>query len=202
MTTSLQPHDVHPSQAGTVTAQQRAGWGALRRGLLVILGVVALAVGAYALAWFNAHQLTSRFAHESDESYANGNYLDALVGHEEFDPDRNQNVRRGGYIRIERMWSGPYSWPMPPIVEEARVRSREIVNERLTVAEAEHYVRQNIGRPALYFAEIYLRLGELYEEEGDLPAAREIYESVPELFSFRQDLVERANAHLQRLEGQ
>jgi hypothetical protein len=44
-------------------------------------------------------------------------------------------------------------------------------------------------------------LGELYEQEGDLPSARDIYESIPELFPKRPDLIEKAQAHLERLEG-
>ena len=59
----------------------------------------------------------------------------------------------------------------------------------------------NTGRPAPYFGEIYLRLGELYEQEGDLRSAREFYESILELFPNRPDLIEKAQAHLERLEG-
>jgi hypothetical protein len=88
------------------------------------------------------------------------------------------------------------------MVERARQRSAEIVQQRLTIEEAEDYIRANTGRPAPYFGEIYLRLGELYEQDGDPRSAREIYESIPSLFSNRPDLIEQAQAHLNRLEGQ
>jgi tetratricopeptide (TPR) repeat protein len=123
------------------------------------------------------------------------------VGSEEFDPQTNRNVKVGGYLDVEKIWSNRYSWPTPPLLERTRQRTQEIVNKRLTIEMAEEYIRANTGRPAAYFGEIYLRLGEIYEQEGDLISAREIYESIPELFPNRPDLIEKAMAHLERLDG-
>jgi tetratricopeptide (TPR) repeat protein len=155
----------------------------------------------YAFAWFNAYRLSARFIRDADESYTQGAYLEALVGSEKFDPQTNRNVKVGGYLDVEKIWSNRYSWPTPPLLERTRQRTQEIVNKRLTIEMAEEYIRANTGRPAAYFGEIYLRLGEIYEQEGDLISAREIYESIPELFPNRPDLIEKAMAHLERLDG-
>ncbi|HWQ83216.1 MAG TPA: hypothetical protein VN363_01540, partial [Anaerolineales bacterium] len=93
----------------------------------------------------------------------------------------------------------PYSYPVPGAVEQAKERIQETIYQYLTIAQAERYIQSNIGKPAPYFGEIYLRLGELYEQEGDLLAARELYESIPELFPNRADLLELAETHLKRL---
>jgi hypothetical protein len=175
--------------------------GFLRRALLVGLLVAGIFLLTYAFAWFNAYRLSARFTADADDSYGRQEYLEALVGAEEFDAQTNQNVKKGGYLNVEKIWSSSYSWPEPPVVLRARERSEEIINQRLTIQTAEDYIRSNTGRPAPYFAEIYLRLGELYEQEGDLLSARDIYESIPELFPNRPDLIEKAEAHLQRLEG-
>jgi hypothetical protein len=166
---------------------------------LALLGVILLFVGMYAFAWFQASRLSTRFAADADASYAQGEYLQALVGSEEFDQARNEYVTRGGYVQVERIWSHPNSWPISPQVATARKRIDEIVGQRLTAAEAEDYIRANTGKPAPYFGEIYVRLGELYAQEGSERDAREIFESVAELFPTRSDLVERATQGLQAL---
>jgi tetratricopeptide (TPR) repeat protein len=175
--------------------------GSLRRTLLVLMLLGLVFALTYAFAWFNAYRLSARFIRDADESYAQGAYLEALVGSEEFDPQTNRNVKVGGYLDVEKIWSNRYSWPTPPLLERTRQRTQEIVNQRLTIEMAEEYIRANTGRPAAYFGEIYLRLGEIYEQEGDLISAREIYESIPELFPNRPDLIEKAMAHLERLDG-
>jgi hypothetical protein len=166
------------------------------------LVIVFLFSAAYALSWFNAYWLTTRFVGDADASYSAGAYLDALVGYQTFDPELNEYVNVGGYLAVERIWSGRYSWPQPEAVQHAQTRSQEIIQQRLTITEAERYIRANIGRPAPYFGEIYLRLGELYEEDGSLVDAREIYESIPSLFANRADLIARAKAHLARWDAQ
>jgi hypothetical protein len=201
MTTSIQPTSAPPApdiDATTSTANGAApfSW----RWVWVPLLVVFLFGGTYLLSWFDAYQLTGRFVRDADDSYAAGSYLDALVGYQTFDPQINQYVNVGGYLAVERIWSARYSWPQPAAVEHAQQRSQEIIGQRLTIPEAERYIRANIGRPAPYFGEIYLRLGELYEESGSLVDAREIYESIPNLFANRPDLIERAQDHLARLD--
>lgn len=61
-------------------------------------------------------------------------------------------------------------------------------------------MQANIGRGNPYLGRIYLRTGELYEQEGDLRSAQEIYASVEELFPRDLALIESAQAHLARLE--
>ncbi len=48
---------------------------------------------------------------------------------------------------------------------------------------------------------IYLRLGELYEEAGDLRDAEDIYASFADLFPDEAALIARAQAHLARLQA-
>jgi tetratricopeptide (TPR) repeat protein len=199
MATSIQPSSVSPAAQPEAAAAARPGF--LRRALLVAFLAGLLFALTYVFAWFNASRLSARFIQDADAAYNQGEYLESLVGAERFDPQINQYVKQGGYLDVENIWSSSYSWPAPRELERASQRTQEIVNQRLTIETAEEYIRANTGRPAPYFAEIYLRLGELYEQEGDLRSARDIYESILELFPNRPDLIEEAQAHLERLEG-
>ena len=62
------------------------------------------------------------------------------------------------------------------------IRIHETVYERLTIEDAEQFVQENIGRINPYLGIIYLHLGELYELDGQLRDAEDIYESIPNLF--------------------
>lgn len=199
MTTSIQPSSVSPAAQPEAAAVVRPGF--LRRALLIAFLAGLIFALTYTFAWFNASRLSARFIQDADATYNQGEYLESLVGAERFDPQINQYVKQGGYLDVEKIWSSSYSWPAPPELERASQRTQEIVNQRLTIEMAEEYIRANTGRPAPYFGEIYLRLGELYEQEGDLRSARDIYESILELFPNRPDLIEKAQAHLERLEG-
>lgn len=201
MTTSLQrPIDEAapsvPAGAEQATAATRVPW----RVLWITLGVIVVFAATYGFAWYNAYGLANRFVEEADASFAAGEYLDALVGYREFDEAEDRYVTRGGYVAIERMWSASYSWPQPAAVQTAQARSQAIIQQHLTVADAEQYIQANTGRPgAPYFGEIYLRLGELYEAEGAQRDAEDVYASLPSLFPTRPDLIEQANQHLERL---
>ena len=199
MATSIQPSSVSPAAQPEAAAVVRPGF--LRRALLIAFLAGLLFALTYAFAWFNASRLSARFIKDADAAYNQGEYLESLVGAERFDPQINQYVKQGGYLDVEKIWSSSYSWPAPPELERASQRTQEIVNQLLTIEMAEEYIRANTGRPAPYFGEIYLRLGELYEQEGDLRSAQDIYESILELFPNRPDLIEKAQAHLERLEG-
>jgi tetratricopeptide (TPR) repeat protein len=199
MAASIQPPSVSPAAQPEAAAAVRPGF--LRRALLVAFLAGLIFALSYAFAWFNASRLSARFIQDADAAYDQGEYLESLVGTERFDPQINKYVKQGGYLNVEKIWSSSYSWPAPPELERASQRTQEIVNQRLTIEMAEEYIRANTGRPAPYFGEIYLRLGELYEQEGDLRSARDIYESILELFPNRPDLIEKAQAHLERLEG-
>ena len=199
MATSIQSPSVSPASQPEAAAAVRPGF--LRRALLVAILAGLIFALTYAFAWLNASRLSARFIQDADAAYDQGEYLESLVGTERFDPQINQYVKQGGYLNVEKIWSSSYSWPAPPEMERASQRTQEIVNERLTIEMAEEYIRAHTGRPAPYFAEIYLRLGELYEQDGDLRSAQDIYESILELFPNRPDLIEKAQAHLERLEG-
>ena len=200
MTTMQQPAQAaapDATQSEAVAAPKFAGWKRILIGVLLLL---LLIVGTYALAWYNANRLSQRFMAHADAAYAEGNYTLALTGREAYDADAQQYVRTGGYIDVERIWSHPYSWPIPDITAEARERAQEIIFGELSIEEAEQYVQANIGRPAPYFGEIYLHLGDLYLQEGDERSAREVFESVAQLFPRRADLIEGAQEGLAQLD--
>jgi hypothetical protein len=190
------PEEAIPQATGEAAAVVKLD----KRLFLIPLIVLAVFASTYLLAWWNASRLTNRFLEDANTRYEQGDYLEALVGGQEFNPQTNRYNKVGGYVDIEKIWSNRYSMPVPAAVEQAKQRTWEIINQYLTIAQAERYIQANIGKPAPYFGEIYLRLGELYEQDGDLVSAREIYESIPDLFSNRSDLLEQAQEHLQRLE--
>jgi hypothetical protein len=105
-------------------------------------------------------------------------------------------------MKVQRIWASQNAWPVPGYVDDAQTRIREILNQRMTIEEAEGFIQANIGRPNPYMGEVFLRLGELYAEEGDEGAAEDIFEEVPELFPNEPELIERAEQNLSRLEGE
>lgn len=172
----------------------------LTRNVLIGLAVVAaLFAGTFALAWWDGARLSAAYIADADAAYAAGDFLTALTGAEEFDPARNAYVTRGGYMPALRVWDHPFARPRPASVTRAEQRIDEILQERLTVEDAEAYVQANVGRPNPYLGMVYLRLGELYEQEGDTRSAAEIYEEVPQLFPNDPELVDRARANLARV---
>ncbi|NTU78864.1 MAG: hypothetical protein HGA45_05580 [Chloroflexales bacterium] len=190
-------------QAGPQAQAGALGAGArLTRNVLIGLAVVAaLFAGTFMLAWWDGARLSASYIVDADRAYAAGDFLTALTGEEEFDPATNQYVTRGGYLSALRVWDHPRAWPLPADVARAEQRIDEILQERLTIKDAEAYVQANVGRPNPYLGMVYLRLGELYEQEGDARSAAEIYEEVPQLFPNEPELVERARANLARVEG-
>lgn len=174
--------------------------GLMRNVLIGLAVVVALFAGTFALAWWDGARLSARYVADADRAYEAGDFLTALTGEEEFDPATNQYVTRGGYMPALRVWDHPYARPRPAAVARAEQRIDEILQERLTVEDAEAYVQANVGRPNPYLGMVYLRLGELYEQEGDARSAAEIYEEVPQLFPNDPALVDRARANLERVE--
>lgn len=173
-----------------------AGW---RRIILVPLILVIIFSATYALAWFDANRLTARFIEDANASFEQGDYLEALMGSREYDPELDENVVHGGYSDVVRIWNHRRARPVPDEVELARTRIEEIINEHLTLDQAETFVQRNIGQSNPYLGRVYLRLGELYEEEGDLRSAEDIYEEIRDLFRNQPQLIERADAHLARL---
>lgn len=154
------------------------------------------------LAWGNAYRLSAGYLKDADASYAEGRYLDALLGYQKFNPARQRYVQHGGYIQVQRIWENRYAWPKPDLVERAQERINEILEQRLSIAEAEQFIQENIGRSNPYMGIIYLRLGELYEADGRLRDAEDVYTSVPDLFPDDQALIERARRNLERLQQQ
>ncbi len=203
MASSLQTPTSTPAQAtgeatGTAIASRFS-----KQLLLGVLAIIVVFVGTYAFGWYNADQLSSRFYNDAAASYNAGEYLNALVGYQKFDEKTNKYINYGGYVSVEKIWSSPYSWPVPAFVQESRQRSQEIINQKLTADQAVQYVQENTGRPdAPYFGEIYLRLGELYEQQGDIKDAKDIYTSMSSLFPNRKDLIAIAQQRLDRLKSE
>ncbi|HET9493200.1 MAG TPA: tetratricopeptide repeat protein [Chloroflexia bacterium] len=194
-----------PASTPPPTAMPAAVRTAARRGWLripiILGGILLLVVGVYVYAWFDASGLSSQYLRDADTSYGESKYLEALVGYEDFDQATNKYVTRGGYMHVRRIWNDSYAWPVPAGVERANQRIDEIINDKMTVEQAEQFVRANTGKNNPYLGIIYLRLGELYEQRGDTEDARGVYEAVVDSFSDQPDLVDQARAHLARLDS-
>jgi tetratricopeptide (TPR) repeat protein len=191
--------------ASAPPARPVAGGGRARLFWRLLLGagiLVLLFAGTYLFAWLRANNLGTTFMADANASYEQGNYIGALTGYEEFNEESGTYVTRGGYMKVQRIWASQNAWPVPSYVDEAQVRIREILNERMTIEEAEGFIQANIGRPNPYMGEVFLRLGELYAAEGDEGAAEDIFEELPELFPNEPELIERAEENLTRLEGE
>ncbi len=188
---------VGPSLASdTATGSRRRVW---RRTLLILGGIVLVFVFTYAFAWFRASSLSNAYLDDANASYEEGEYLQALTGYEEFDDATNRYITYGGYAKVARIWADPRAWPRPNNVAVAQQRIDEILNERITIEEAEGFIQANTGKQNPYLGLVFVRLGELYEEDGDERSAEDIFEEVPDLFPNEPDLIKRAEEHLQRL---
>jgi tetratricopeptide (TPR) repeat protein len=176
------------------------GWSWTRT-LMLLGGLFVVLLGSYALAWWSAYRLSMAYLGDADASYDAGEFVNALVGHEEFDRARNDYVEYGGYMQIERIWTDQYAVPVPPEVQRARQRIDEIVNSRLTIEEAEKFVQENAGRGNPYLGLIYFRLGELYQADGRLLDAEDIFTSFADLFPQETALIERAQHNLEALQN-
>lgn len=190
-----------PPAAGTVGSTTTIGMGAqlMRRVALGLAVVVLLFAGTYLFAWYQASRLATRFLADADVSYAAGKYIEALTGYEEFDPATNKYITRGGYMKVARIWADANTWPRPSNIDTAQARIDEILNQRLTIEEAEDFIQANTGKQNLYMGQIYLLLGELYERDGDLDSAKQIYGEIAELFPDEPDLIARATENLAKL---
>lgn len=203
MTTSIQTPIIPPIQPTKEAAAATASARFRKRFLLGLIILTATFLVTYVLAWYNANQLATRFLQDSEATYNDGDYLKALVGYQKFDDKANKYINYGGFLNVEKIWSSRYSWPQPPYVQQAVQRSQEIIGQKLTVQQAEQYILENTGRPGTpYFAEIYLRLGELYEQNGDTQDAIDVYQSYASQFPDRKDLIEQAQQHLEKLQSQ
>jgi len=203
MTTSIQTPILPPIQPTKEATAAVASARFRKRFLLGLLILTATFLVTYVFAWYNANQLATRFFQDSEATYNAGDYLKALVGYQKFDEKTNKYINYGGFLNVEKIWSSRYSWPQPPYVQQAVMRSQEIIGQKLTVQQAEQYIQENTGRPGTpYFAEIYLRLGELYEQNGDTQNAIDVYQSYASQFPDRKDLIEQAQQHLEKLQNQ
>ena len=203
MTLSTPTVGVTPALGLREQAAEQDSGSRLIRGVLIGLAlVVVLFITTYTIAWFSASRLTATFMADADASYAAGNYIEALTGYEEFDPVTNAYVTYGGYMKALNVWASPNAWPRPAGIDRAQARIDEVLQQHLTVAEAEGFIQANIGRQNPFMGTIYLRLGELYEQEGDIASARAVYDEIDELFPGEAELIARAQEHLIRLGGE
>lgn len=182
----------------TTQTTRRVRWPRSRMAILAAAVLVFFSI-TYLLAWWDAYRLTVTYLKDADASYQDERYLDALLGYEKFDREKEQYVDYGGYIQVQRVWENTYAFPKPGEVARANRRIDEIIYERLTLEEAEQFVQENIGRYNPFMGLIYLRLGELYEADGQFLDAQDIYESIPDLFPDDEKLIERARIDLENL---
>lgn len=171
-----------------------------RRTLVIGLSAALLFVVTYIVAWLSAYNLSQAYLVDADKSFADGEYMAALTGYDEFDDTLGRNIFRGGYQQVVNIWTNRYAQPVPESIASARSRIDEIINEKITIEEAEKFVQRNVGRSNPYLGRIFLRLGELYEADGDEDDAMDIYSEVAELFPREPELIARAQENIKRLE--
>jgi hypothetical protein len=170
-----------------------------KRLLIIAIAAVVLFIAAYGLAWWSAYRMTMTYLNDAAKSVEEGRSLDALVGYKVYDKSTKRYVPHGGYLQVQNIWLSPYAVPRPAEVQIVQQHIDEIVNQHLTIEEAEQFVQENIGQSNPYLGMIYLRLGELYEADGRLKDAKDVYSSFPDLFPGEATLIERANANLAKL---
>ena len=167
--------------------------------LRIFFIVAGLFVVNYVFGWVQALLLANRYYTDAEAAYTRGDFLDALTGFKEFDKEKNKYIQHGGFLQVEHIWENLYAWPRPAVYDYAKARVDEIIQQRITIPMAEGFVQANIGKVTHYLGIVYLRLGELYEQEGDLASAKDVYELIVESFPSQPDLTAKAQAHLDNL---
>ncbi len=190
-----------PTAAAPGAAAASAGASRVRTYALVIVLVVLLFAATYAFAWSQAQSLSTQYLHDADGSYAAQKYPDALVGGQKFDATTNKYTDVGGYLQVQHIWASSYAWPQPAYLGYVQSRIDDIVNTKLTVDQAQQFVQENTGKQNPYLGIIYLRLGELYAQQGDAKDARDIFQAIPSSFPADQQLIQRAKQDLAKLGG-
>ena len=178
------------------TTGSRLSW---LRTPLIIAAILVLFAVTYGFAWRRAYTLSETFMQNAQASFEQGDFVDALSGYDTYDEATGSYVFQGGYAQVVNIWNNSYAWPVPATVEDAEQRIDEIINQHLTLADAEGFIQANTGRASPYLGAVYLRTGELYEQD-DPRNAQEVYETIPELFPNQPELVEQAEERLSRLE--
>ncbi len=201
MSTVRQDVSVPLSTAAPAVAARPAG-RKLNRPLLLVALIVAAFALTYAYAWSRAQALGATYLKDVDASYNAGKYIEALVGYDQFDPKTNKYITHGGYMQVEKIWGDPYAQPKPAGVERASQRINDIIYHKMTLDEAQQFVQANTGKNNPYFGIIYLRLGELYQQKGDVKDAKDVYSTIPDSFPNDPQLVAQAKQHLQALNQQ
>lgn len=170
-----------------------------KRFVIIAIGAVVLFIVAYGLAWWSAYRLTMNYLEDAAKSVQENRTLDALVGYKVYDQTTKRYIPHGGYLQIQNIWSSPYALPRPAAVQTIQQDIDAMINQHLTIEEAEQFVQENIGQTSPYLGMIYLRLGELYEAAGRLSEAKDVYSTFPDLFPNDSALIERANTNLAKL---
>ena len=170
-----------------------------RWALRIFFIIASLFVVNYVFGWFQALLLANRYYTDAEAAYTRADYLDALTGYKEFDQEKNKYIQRGGFLQVERIWDNPYARPRPAVYNYAKSRVDEIIQQRITIPMAEGFVQANIGKVTPYLGIVYLRLGELYEQEGDVTSAKDVYQLIIESFPSQPDLTAQAQMKLDSL---
>lgn len=186
-----------PVPAEVSSAARPMPWS--RRLLLIVLSVIGLFVFTYILAWVNSSRLANEFYTSAEAAYQEGRYLDALTGYDAIDPGTNSRTTHGGYYQVTRLWNSNGAYPKPADYTRAVSRIEEIIYQKMDIASAETFIQMYTGRSQPLFPDVYLRLGELYEQSGDKPSAVEIYKECAQLFPNRPDITQLALDQLTRL---
>lgn len=199
----LSPVAAPPADPTTAAAASESAVPAARpesrRFVIIAIGAVVLFIVAYGMAWGSAYRMTMTYLDDAAKSAQEGRDLDALMGYKVYDQSSKRYVPHGGYVQVRNIWSSSYAVPRPAEAETVQQHIDEIINQRLTIDEAEQFVQENIGQSNPYLGMIYLRLGELYEADGRLKDAKDVYSSFADLFPDENALIERAKANLEKL---
>lgn len=170
----------------------------MKKGVLGAAAVIGLVGLVYAWVWMEVYQ-TSRFYYNmATDSYDRGEYGAALKG-VETENANGETSFQGGYQQVIDAWEQPYAWPRPSFVEQSRGMVDQIIAEKLTLAEGEALFQTHFNRDNRYLGRILLRVGELYEQQRDFPAAIETYEVAREAFATDDDVVQTASRRLSAL---
>ncbi len=191
-----------PTALRTNAAAGEAVASSLPRTVAIVAAlVVVLFAGTYAFAWSQANNLAVQYLHDANASYTSGKYLPALVGGQTFDLQTNKYVTTGGYLQVQHIWTSNFAWPRPGYLSSVQNRINDIINHRLTVDQAQQFVQENTGKQNPYLGIIYLRLGELYAQQGDKKDARDIFQGIPSSFPNDPQLIARSKQDLAKLGG-
>jgi tetratricopeptide (TPR) repeat protein len=168
----------------------------VKKWMIISSAVVIFVLVVYGWGWIQSYTMSERYFQQANANMKAGNYAIALKGTPSTNGDTDY---QGGYEQVVNMWSGPWSFPRPSIYWEAEHQIQDIIQNKLTISDAQDIIQTYLNLDNEYLPEIMLQIGDESLKNGDIDTAREAYNQVIQVFGEDTNAVKAATEQLKKL---